>query len=171
MKNLLKQFKQNGKITLVGLFAVTLIVALIWVAAILVSPAKAAAERYSAKTFILPYKGETAKTIVLEDRATANMINGTTGASAAATTWDSAEIAGARHAVSGDWTFAISAHSVNYIILKRYDVAPASIDKDTVYTTGNEPLLYNPNSGLAYTDTNPIMDNQVNVTTVTPSGG
>jgi hypothetical protein len=169
MKTYMKQFKQNGKTTLVGLFAVTLIVALIWIAAILVSPVKAANERYATRTFILPYQGETYKTIVLFNRATGAPINKTTGV--VTTTWGDAELAGVRETTGGDWTFAIPAHSINYIYMKRYDVAPASIDKDTVYTSGNEPLLYNPNSGLAYTDTNPIMDNQVNVTTVTPSGG
>jgi hypothetical protein len=170
MKNLLKQFKQNGR-TLTLSLILLLLITIAGFVGYMASVSHAANEKYATRTFILPYKGETYKTIVLEDRATANMINGSTGASAAATTWASAIIAGTRHSVSGNWLFPIPAHSVNYIVLKRYDVSynDATLTKELV--SGNEPLLYNPNSGLAYTDTNPIMDNQVNVTTVTPSGG
>jgi hypothetical protein len=153
-----------GKITLVNLSALILVCVAIWIVSCLTLPALAAGETYPARTFILPYAGETAKTIVLEDRDNGNAINGTLGTSTAATTWDAAEIAGTQHAITNDWVFSIPAHSIHRIILKRYDVAPASIDKTTV--SGISPLLYNPKSGLAYTDTNPIMDNMVNTTGV-----
>jgi hypothetical protein len=164
MKNYLKQ---QGKTPLVSLFVVALICSLI--AAIsyyvpLLATAYAAGEAYPALTFILPYAGETAKTIVLKNLDNGNNMSGTLGTSTATTTWDASEIAGVRNSLGGDWTFAIPAHNIHHIYIKRYDVAPASIDKDTV--SGYNPLLYNPKSGLAYTDTNPIMDNMVNVTAV-----
>jgi hypothetical protein len=163
MKTYLKNRGRSLTLTIVLILAVAAVIALCYRP---IAPAKASGEAYPSKTFILPYNGETAKTIVLHNRDNGNAVNSTTGASAAATTWDSAELAGTQHAITNDWLFTIPAHNISRMYIKRFDVAPASIDKTTVYTSGNEPLLYNPKTGLAYTDTNPVVDNMVNTSSV-----
>ena len=126
-------------------------------------PALASGEKYVSRTFILPYNGETAKVIVLQNRDNGNAINGSTGASAAATAWNDAEITGTQHAITNDWLFTIPAHDVDRCYMKIYDTAAASVDKTTVPV---KSTLYNPKDGLTYTDINPLSDNYLKTTTV-----
>lgn len=161
MKNLLHK---KGKATVISLSTFVIVCIAVWLVSCLITPTKAADEKYPTKTFIIPYKGESYKTIVMRNRDNGNAINSTTGASASDTTWDSAELAGAQHAITKDWVFTIPAHNIAHIYFTIYDVAPASITKAT--TTSYSPLLYNPNTGLAFTDTNPIAGNQVNTSAV-----
>lgn len=152
-----------GKITsLTVLTSLFLVFALVWV--LPKTPAKASGEKYPARTFVIPFNGESYKTIVIQNRKNANMVHGTSGASASDTAWNDAEIAGTQHAISHDWLFSIPAHDVDLCYMKGYDVAPASIDKTTIPDDG--PWLYDPKNGMCFSDVNPIADNSVKTTTV-----
>lgn len=151
-------------ITFTSLLTLLLLVVSLWVTAVLVSLAHASTTNaYDAVTYRIPFNGETSKVIVIQNRKSAWMLNGTTGASTAATTWDSAEITGTPDTISNDWLFSVPAHNVHFCSMKIYDnVAAGDIYKTT---TPSSHCLYNPKEGLAYTDTNPLSDNQVRTTT------
>lgn len=117
------------------------------------------------KTYVIPYNGESYKTIVLRCLNNGNCVNATTGTSSAATTWDSAELAGVRNTLSGDWVFTMPTLSstLGTVYFTGYNVAPASITKDTIYDKG--PLLWDPRSGAGYTDASPTEQGELRVRT------
>ena len=138
--------KNKGKIALYTLFIILfsmLTVTWLW-------PSKAEAS-FTAKTYVLPYNGETAKTIVLRDIATGNVISATDGTSTASTTWAAGEIEGSQHSISNDWTFSIPSMPSRYAFFTVYDAAASSVDKTTTPSFG--PYLYDAQLGMAVLET------------------
>ncbi len=153
--------KRLGKIT----FAVIMLILAVGILSLgYLNIENASAETYVTRTLILPFNGETAKTIVMRDAANGNVINKTTGASASNTAWADGENAGSAHTYSGDWVFTIIvSDTVKEAYFTYYNVAPASITAATT-PDSNAPILYNPKTGKTYTDTNPREDQAVKVT-------
>jgi len=107
---------------------------------------------YLTRKMIIPFNGEAAKTIVLRDLQTGNVLNATTGACTSTTAWAEGEIEGARHDIGGDWVFTIPTviASTREYILAVYDAAAGAVTKDTVPSAS--PLIYNVATGRTYSD-------------------
>ena len=102
--------------------------------------------------------------LVFFDIDTGDMAHGTNGISAADTTWGNAAIAGALHSATGGntntfvYVFEIPDldNSLRWAFAMFDNDTPA--DSDTVVAGA---WLYDPVTGRAFTDTNPLIGNQI----------
>lgn len=148
--------KYKGKITAIAITAILIIAGLYTLA--FVQEAKAAT--IATQTFVIPYNGETAYTIVITDRANGNVVDASDGTSEADTAWNDGEIAGTRHAISGHWTFTVVRNlQVKNPVMNYYNIAAASLDKDDLpYRSAS---LYDSKENLTYSSTNRMYQNAI----------
>ena len=102
---------------------------------------------YPARTLVIPFNGESHKTLVLRDKYTGDVIHASTGT--VAETFSAGIITGEPHDVSGDWVFALPSTAFRVLYFTLYDEAAptaASIPAE------GSAQLYDPCTGQTYTD-------------------
>ena len=121
---------------------------------------------YESRTFVLPSSAtvtHSANTyIILFDIATGDLVNASTGAVASTVTWGDADIATTVHSENGlVYTATLPDLDSQYQYgLAVFDAAsPAKTDTPTI-----GPIRYDPATGNTYTDSVPVLGNQVRTT-------
>jgi hypothetical protein len=131
--------------------------AVLFVAACVVTwmvPREAQAATYPTKNVVLPFNGETNMTVVFRDFATGNVLNASTGACTAATTWGDGEFDSAdtseidQHDISNDWVVIVPETTVRWLYFTYYDAAHGDVSKTTTPTGG--PILYDAKTGFTH---------------------
>ena len=102
---------------------------------------------YPSRTLVIPFNGESHKTLVLRDKYTGDVIHASTGA--VTDTFSQAIIAGVAHDVSGDWVFTLPSTSFRVLYFTLYDVETPT--KASIPVEGSAQL-YDPCTGQTYTD-------------------
>ena len=123
--------KYYGKIT-VAAIVLLLVFAAIWIAAVLVNPARAAT--YPARTFL--FRGSyTNPYVILFDAANGNVVNYSTGEPGASETWEANDIAASQHAQSDFWTAALPTldDTRRYILCIGDNASPTETDTVTAF--------------------------------------
>ena len=151
--------KNKGKIALYA--TVTLILAVTAIIALV--PEKAQAATHSSRTFVLPsspsvtYDANTY--LLIWDKNTGDLVATAGGSPAAATTWAEADIATAAHTNNTEvYTATIPALTTGY----EYCITVWSgTNYSNADTFQSGPFLYDPDTGIVYTDTNPVRSGHV----------
>ena len=102
---------------------------------------------YPSRKLVIPFNGESYKTLVLRDKYTGDVIHASTGA--VTETFSQAIITGAAHAVSGDWVFTLPSTAFRVLYFTLYDVETPT--KASTPVEGSAQL-YDPRTGQTYTD-------------------
>ena len=152
-----------------GKIAFGLLIALVITAGVFMAlPREVEAATHSARTFALPSTSSVTHTantyIVIWDRYSGDLVTAADGTTSASVTWANAAIEDANIDAHGQnaalWLAAIPAlDKGRQYALAVYDAAsPATSDVPTM-----GPFLYDAESGIVYSDTNPINSTKVRV--------
>ena len=102
---------------------------------------------YPSRTLVIPFNGESYKTLVLRDKYTGDVIHASTGE--VTETFSVGIIAGVAHDVSGDWVFALPSTAFRVLYFTLYDEAAPTAASIPVEGSAQ---LYDPRTGQTYTD-------------------